>query len=234
MKIEDGLYVLEIISNAMGKPEMIYPTLISDNDSLILIDTGIPGLGNQICEAIKNESLDPSKLNKIIFTHQDIDHIGSANEIVKKIPNNINTYCYVEEKPYIDGEKTPIKISNIENNLANLPDNMKTVCTMLKRGFDKCKIQIDETLVDGQELPYLGGITVIHTPGHTPGHISLYVKKYKTLIAGDTLCIYEGKLISQNEKFNSDNAQNIKSAEKLMKYNAKNIICYHGGIYTND
>lgn len=92
MNIENGLYVLEIMSNTLGKPENIYPTLICDNDSLILIDAGIPGLGNQICDAIKKEVLDLCNLNKIIFTHQDIDHIGSANDIVKIAPNKITTY----------------------------------------------------------------------------------------------------------------------------------------------
>jgi hypothetical protein len=44
MKIENEIYMLEIESNTTGKPTTIYPTLIVHNDSLILIDTGFPGV----------------------------------------------------------------------------------------------------------------------------------------------------------------------------------------------
>lgn len=81
MKIENGIYMLEILSDTMGTPTIIYPTLILNNDSLILIDTGFPGLFNQIYEAIEKEGLQFSKLNTIIFTHQDIDHIGNVYDI---------------------------------------------------------------------------------------------------------------------------------------------------------
>ena len=48
-------------------------------------------------------------------------------------------------------------------------------------------VGVDRIVEDGEELPFCGGITVIHTPGHTPGHICLYIGQNKTLIAGDAL-----------------------------------------------
>ena len=105
MKIENGIYMLEIESNTMGKTTKIYPTLILNNDSLVLIDTGFPGVINQICEAIEKEGLQFSKLNTIIFTHQDIDHIGNVSEILNKVPENIKVFSHEEEKAYINGEK---------------------------------------------------------------------------------------------------------------------------------
>ncbi len=60
------------------------------------------------------------------------------------------------------------------------------------------KAKIDQTLEDRQELPYFGGIEVIHTPGHTPGHISLYVKRSKMLVAEDAMICSEGILKRSN------------------------------------
>ena len=157
---------------------------------------------NQIYEAIEKEGLQFSKLNTIIFTHQDIDHIGNVCDILKKVPEGIKTFSHEEEKVYINGERTPVKI--------------------------------DETLVDGQELPYCGGIIVIHTPGHTTGHICLYFKQWKTLIAGDIFCINDGILCRENQNLNFDNELNIKSIQKLMKYDVEKVICYHGGIYNEN
>lgn len=231
MKIENGIYMLEILSNTKGNPTIIYPTLILDNDSLILIDTGFPGLFKEISEAIEKEGLQFSKLNTIIFTHQDIDHIGNVSDIFQRVSGNIKTFSHEEEKPYINGQKTPVKLAKIESNLEDLTDNKKMFYKMLKAGFEKNKVNIDETLIDGQQLPYCGGITVIHTPGHTPGHISLYLKHWKILIAGDIFCIKDGVLCRENQDLNYDNEQNVKSIQKLMKYDIETVICYHSGIY---
>lgn len=234
MKIENGIYMLEILSDTNGTPTIIYPTLISNNDSLILIDTGFPGLFNQIYEAIEKEGLQFSKLNTIIFTHQDIDHIGNVYDIFKKVPGGIKTFSHEEEKVYINGERTPVKLAKLESNLESLSDNMKAAYKMLKAGFEKNKVNIDETLIDGQELPYCGGITVIHTPGHTHGHICLYFKQWKILIAGDIFCVNDGILCRENQNLNFDNELNVKSIQKLMKYDIEKVICYHGGIYNEN
>ena len=234
MKIGNGIYMLEILSNTMGTPTIIYPTVILNNDSLILIDSGFPGLFNQIYEAIEKEGLQFSKLNTIIFTHQDIDHIGNVYKILKKVSENIKTFSHEEEKAYINGEKTPVKLAKLESNLENLPNNMKVAYKMLKAGFEKNKVNINETLIDGQELPYCGGITVIHTPGHTPGHICLYFKQWKILIAGDIFCVNDGMLCRENQNLNFDNELNLKSIQKLMKYDIETVISYHGGIYNHN
>lgn len=147
---------------------------------------------------------------------------------------DIKTFSHEEEKAYINGEKTPVKLAKLENNLENLPDNMKVVYKMLKAGFEKNKINIDETLIDGQELSYCGGITVIHTPGHTPGHICLYFKQWKILIAGDILCVNDGMLCREKQDFNFDNELNVKSIQKLIKYDIETVISYHGGIYNDN
>jgi glyoxylase-like metal-dependent hydrolase (beta-lactamase superfamily II) len=234
MKIENGIYMLEIESNTTGKPTKIYPTVILNNDSLILIDTGFPGVFNQISEAIEKEGLEFSKLDTIIFTHQDIDHIGNVVQILNKVPGKIKTFSHEEEKAYINGEKTPVKLAMLESNLENLPDNMKAAYKMLKAGFENNKVNIDETLIDGQELPYCGGITVIHTPGHTPGHMCLYFKSFKVLIAGDIFAVNDGMLLRGNQAYNLDNEENKKSIEKLMKYDIETVICYHGGMFNDN
>ncbi|MHB8917725.1 MAG: MBL fold metallo-hydrolase [Desulfocucumaceae bacterium] len=64
---------------------------------------------------------------------------------------------------------------------------MKVFYEYLKANYQNLKADVGRTVADEEELPYCGGITVIHTPGHTPGHICLYHKQSRTLIAGDAL-----------------------------------------------
>ena len=229
MKIETGIYMLEILSD-METPTVINPTLIVDNYSLILIDTGFPGVYNQIHEAVEKEGLSFNKLNTIILTHQDIDHIGNVNEILKEVPNKIKVLSHGEDAEYINGQKTPVKLAKLESNLEYIPDNMKIIYKKLKAGFERSKVNIDEVLVHEQQLPYCGGIIVIFTPGHTPGHMCLYIKRYKILIAGDIFCVRDGMLFKCNKDLNFDEKLNDQSVKKLMDYDIETVICYHGGI----
>ena len=76
MRIKEGIYSFKLSSKAIGQESIINPTVIYDNDELILVDAGLPHQFHQIREAIEEEELEFYKLRKIIFTHQDIDHIG--------------------------------------------------------------------------------------------------------------------------------------------------------------
>ena len=42
-------------------------------------------------------------------------------------------------------------------------------------------------IADGEVLPVLGGLRVVHTPGHTPGSVCLYAAREGILFSGDAL-----------------------------------------------
>jgi glyoxylase-like metal-dependent hydrolase (beta-lactamase superfamily II) len=94
---------------------------------------------------------------------------------------------------------------------------------------------VDTTLSNNQELPFCGGIIVIHTPGHTPGHLCLYHEMSKTLIAGDAMNVIDGKLMGPRKEMLEEGDYEIAmdSLKNLLKFDIKNIITYHGGLYTN-
>lgn len=234
MKIVDGIYMLEISAEVMGAPSVINPTLICDNNTVILVDTGFPGQMAQIREAIEKEGVAFDKINMVILTHQDIDHVGSLSGIQKELPNSIEVLAHEEEKAYIQGEKLPVKVAQLQAQLNSMPKEMKTIYEKLKDFYENNKFNVDRTIADGEELPYCGGITVIYTPGHTPGHICLYLKRYKILIAGDALNVKGGLLGKAAQSATFDMDLNINSLKKLMKYDIETVICYHGGLYKDN
>jgi glyoxylase-like metal-dependent hydrolase (beta-lactamase superfamily II) len=235
MKIANGVEMLEISSsNTMGKLTVINPTLIWDKDIIILVDAGYPGQLTQIQEAIEKAGVSFDKLNMVILTHHDIDHMGSLSAILKAMPDGIKVLAHEEEKPYINGEKLPLKVAGLEAKLNSLPENMKVMYEKIKTAFQNCKVNVDKTLIDGDELPYCGGIKIIFTPGHTLGHICLYLKQSKTLIAGDLLCVVGGNLMKTDPSLNFDTDLSIKSLKKLTEYDIETVICYHGGLYSEN
>jgi len=77
MKIADGVEMLKLPMNMGGMVSMIYPTLIWDDNTVILVDAGLPDQIEEIREKMNRTGVLFEKLNMIIVTHQDIDHIGA-------------------------------------------------------------------------------------------------------------------------------------------------------------
>lgn len=234
LKIADGIEMLEISSNIMGSTNNIYPVLMWDDRDMVLIDTGFPGQLEKFQEAVKNIGLSFQRVSKILLTHQDIDHVGSLESMVKALNGKVEVIAHEIEKPYITGEETPIKLAQLEKNKDSLSDDRKDFYGMLKAGFASSKSNVSRTVVDGDVLPYCGGIKVIYTPGHTPGHICFYHRDSKTLIAGDEMNIQDHHLTGPNKIHTYDMGEAVKSLQKFIQYDIQNIVCYHGGLYNDN
>ncbi|MFS0907528.1 MBL fold metallo-hydrolase [Priestia aryabhattai] len=205
MRISKGVEMLHLEFHG----NIIHPTLLWDQEMAVLIDTGFPGQIEDLCLAMDAVGVSFDKLKVIILTHQDLDHIGSVPEILRKCGSNIKVYAHELDKPYIQGELPLLKDGHLEN----LP-----------------KGRVDDTLKDGQELPYCGGIHVIHTPGHTPGHISLYLRQSKTLVAGDSMYSVNGIIGGIHAPTTLDIKVAQLSLEKYLDLDIESMICYHGGL----
>lgn len=230
MKISNGLRMLELQIEAFGGRQELNPTLIWDDSTVVLIDTGTPGQLQHIQNAMNDADVPFEKLKAIILTHQDIDHIGSLPEILKESDSQIEVYAHEADKPYIEG-KLPLSKANLESmawQLEGLSEDIRR--EILAQVNNSPRGRVDKTLFGGEELPFCGGIQVIFTPGHTPGHISLYLKRSKTLVAGDSMYSVEGVLYGPHSPSTPDMDTASHSITKYLDFDIENVICYHGGL----
>ena len=94
-------------------------------------------------------------------------------------------------------------------------------------------VTVDRLVNDGDELPILGGIKILHTPGHTPGGICLYLPEKKMLIAGDLLANRFGLKLPSRE-YTVDTVQEMQSIKRAASLEF-DIICFgHGSPITQD
>lgn len=234
MKIANGVEMLEITANAMAGPTIIYPVVIWDKDDVVLVDTGYPGQLSKFQNAFELAGIPYSSLNRIVITHQDIDHIGCIASIVKDLQGKVEVIAHEAEKPYITGEKVPVKLAQFEGMRDQMTEEKRAFFDKFRAGFEASRADVDRTVTDGEELPFCGGISVIHTPGHTPGHICLYHRLSKTLITGDAMTIEGGELCGPEPRIAFDYSEAIKSLEKVKQLDIENVICYHGGLHKGD
>jgi glyoxylase-like metal-dependent hydrolase (beta-lactamase superfamily II) len=232
MKITDVVYMLEIPAKSLmtNMNTTIYPTLILAGDARVLVDTGFPGLLDEVRHEMAQCACTPEELTHILLTHQDIDHLGNAAAIRKSNPA-VQIWAHTLDAPYIQGDQTPLKLAQFEENLFEQPQEVQAIFQSMKRGFENSYSHVDRTLADGEILPFAGGMRVIHTPGHTPGHIALYLQQSRILIAGDTLRVREGALAPGQPEMNFDQVLSRQSLKKFLPLEIEQVVCYHGGLY---
>ncbi len=223
MKITGHIHVLPVT----GANGTVYPVLLADGRETVLVDCCFPGYWEGLHAALKEVGVD--ELTGLLFTHQDMDHIGCVNEIKQQWPK-VHLYAHKEEAPYLDGRKTPVKLAAMEANMASLPDQQQVFFKAFRAGFENRRMVIDRPVQQGDNLPICGGVQIVHTPGHTPGHICLYIPLAKLLIAGDALNIHEGKLTGPAAQHTLDMPLALESIGRLKQLDVEKVVTYHGGV----
>jgi glyoxylase-like metal-dependent hydrolase (beta-lactamase superfamily II) len=224
MELNDDLHVLALPMQRGDQTVFLNLSLILDaTHGPTLVDTGLPGQHDAIAAALAEAGLGVPDLKAIILTHQDIDHVGSLHDLVEA--SGARVLAYATEAPYIDGT-TPPRFATPEA-LANRPE-LRPVAERFR------PTPIDEPLQDGARLDLAGGVRAVFTPGHTPGHMCLYHERSKTLIAGDALTSSDGRLMGPNPQATLDTAEAARSVQKLAELDVETIVCYHGGVVSED
>ena len=223
MKIANNAEMLEI----KGENGTLCPVLVWGDNELVLIDTGLPMQTDTLREAVKEAGYALENITKVILTHQDLDHIGSAKTLADM---GVEILAHELETPYIQGDITSIRLSDTESRLDELDENERAFYERAKKGAPYFYVHVDKPLKDGDRLDICGGIKILHTPGHMPGHIAVLLEESKIIIAGDAANIADGKLVGANPQFTKDMEQAEISLDKIKGCNPVSVVCYHGGL----
>ncbi|MDD4688734.1 MAG: MBL fold metallo-hydrolase [Eubacteriales bacterium] len=210
----------------------LYPTLLWDDNNIILVDCGFIGSLPTLEKELEQYGLTVERLTGLVLTHHDHDHMGAAAALKRANPN-LKIYSSQTEAPYISAQEKPLRLKQAEEMQKILPtdkqDFGRAFCDMLRRVEP---ILVDEFLHDGDNMDWCGGCRVIATPGHTPGHISLFMENDSVVITGDAMALEDGHPVIANPQFTLDLNRAENSMNKLLSIKANAYYCYHGGVYS--
>lgn len=210
----------------------VFPTLLWDENTAILVDCGFMGSLPILENELRRYGLSPQKITGLVLTHHDHDHMGAAAALKRANPN-LKIYSSPEEAPFISAQEKPLRLAQAEEMQKMLPPEQQSFgtafCEMLRRVEP---VQVDNLLYDGERLDWSGGCRIIATPGHTPGHISLYLEQASIVITGDAIALEDGRPVIANPQFTLDMDQAEESMEALLALKAGAYYCYHGGMYS--
>jgi glyoxylase-like metal-dependent hydrolase (beta-lactamase superfamily II) len=153
--------------------------LVDEPRSAVLLDTGLVGEPWLIRRRLARLGLAPDTVKAILLTHGHLDHAG--NLAWAREWTGAPIYAHPLEQQHIDGTY-PYAGTNIWCGRLERAGR-----TLLRVGQPAT---IDVPIADGDELPFWGGLRVVHLPGHTLGHCGFYSAGHDLLFSGDLFASY--------------------------------------------
>ena len=196
-----------------GKASNLY--LCLDEDGFTLIDAGMPGEQKLVFGLLDQLGYEPSKIVRILITHADIDHAGSLAEV--QAASGARIYAGEMSVRYLKEGKSP----------DHLPRPVQWLSNTFVKYHSVSASDID-CFNDGDELPVLGGLKVLATPGHTLDHFSFFSPSTGVLFTGDAIDTRNGHLNRSRKLLTADEEKANRSAIRLIELAPATFACGHG------
>ena len=201
MEIAPGVHAIRSLSG--------YLFLISE-PQMTLIDAGLMGSRRPVERYLRRIGRSLEDLIRIICTHGHPDHIGGVRELAGD--REVEVLMHPAD---LEGLQVTLRDAVANRNRGQL------IAYFTRHPGEATPIE------DGQLLPILGGLQVVHTPGHTPGSVCLYAASHKLLFTGDVLQVIRGKVTYASTFFSDDIAVARASVARLAALDVDTIAFAH-------
>jgi glyoxylase-like metal-dependent hydrolase (beta-lactamase superfamily II) len=179
-------------------------------DEVTLIDAGLQGNRRRIDRYLRAIGRSIDDVRRIVCTHAHPDHIGAVRELARDPAVEVLMHA-------ADIERLRISLREVLRRPTTSP-----IIALLTRGPEDAR-----PLQDGEVLPALSGLHVVHTPGHTPGSICLYAPAHRLLFVGDVLQVIRGRLSFASVFFSEDAPLSRRSIGRLAELDVETICFAH-------
>ncbi len=179
------------------------------DDGVTLIDSGYAGSLPRIERSLADLGRTVDHVRRVVCTHGHPDHAGGARAFA-----DLGVEVFIH----------PADAANLEVGFADAvrrPSRGRIFAAMTP------PLPHSTPLADGDVLPVLDGLEVIHTPGHTPGSVCLFAAAHGVLFVGDVLQRRFGRVSFASGLYSDDPATARSSVQRLSRLRVKSIVFAH-------
>lgn len=224
--------ILSLQTRYKGQEILLHPVLLTLDQKVLLVDCGYDESYEALVQCLQQQGIDPARLDGILVSHDDIDHIGALHRF-RELNPTMRIYASAIEEPSLSGRIPSERLQQAARMFDQMPEEYKPWALDFQQSLrDIRRVPVDVLLEDNQSIE--GEIQVIHTPGHTRGHLSFYLPGLKTLIASDAFVIENGAFEIANPQYTLDLPAAVASLRRLRTLDMETVVCYHGGVATED
>ena len=213
---DDATKWMERVITIRGVMGVCHLLVEPDGRGVVLLDTGLVGEPWFIRRAVRQLGLAPEDVRAILLTHGHLDHAG--NVAWAHAWSGAPIYAHAAEQAHIDGAFPYRGVNRWCGRLERAGRALLGVGAPAK---------IEVTIADGDELPFWGGLRVVHLPGHTLGHCGFYSARHDVLFSGDLFASYFFKVHLPQPILNSAPELLPGSLEKARALGARFMVPQH-------
>ncbi|HLE89406.1 MAG TPA: MBL fold metallo-hydrolase [Candidatus Limnocylindria bacterium] len=201
MEIAPGVHAVRLLS--------VYAYLVAE-PQMTLIDAGLIGSRRRVERHVTSLGRSMDELGRIICTHAHPDHIGGVREVAGE--RDVEVLMHPAD---LAGLSVTLRDAVANRNRSQL------IAYFTRHPGEATPIE------DGQVLPILGGLQVVHAPGHTPGSVCLFAPRLRLLFVGDALQVVRGKVTFASSVFSDDIALARASVARMAELDVETIAFSH-------
>jgi glyoxylase-like metal-dependent hydrolase (beta-lactamase superfamily II) len=206
MEIAAGVHAINLVSVPAAVSVNVFAVLEAD---VTLVDGGVAGSLGRIERGLAALGRSLADVRRVVVTHGHPDHAGAAADL----------------------EATGAEIFMHRADFERLQVGIRDALRRPSRGRLFSSVVRPPTkihpLEDGDVLPVLGGLRVVHTPGHTPGSVCLYAPRDRLLFTGDALQVQRGRVIFASRLYSDDYAAAQASVRRMAALDVRTIVFAH-------
>ena len=167
---------LQVTPIPLGPMSKVF--LVRGETGAVLVDTGMPGQGGQILDALAAHGVKPEDIRLILITHGHVDHIGSARELRERTGSPVAVHA--GDAAALRGEEDLAATATPTSRLFGTL--MRLGARLAPPGPDSA-LEPDIVFDTAWRLDAYGVAgEIIPTPGHSPGSISLFLDNGEVIV----------------------------------------------------